>query len=42
MDELLEFLEENGVRITVEDGRIHIEAEEILLNGEVYINGQRR
>ena len=42
MDELLAFLEENGVRITVEDGRIHIEADEILLNGEVYINGMRR
>lgn len=41
MDELLDFLEDNGVRITVEDGRIHIEADEILLNGEVYINGQR-
>lgn len=42
MDELLEFLEENGVRITVEDGRIHIEADEIIINGDIWINGQRR
>lgn len=42
MDELLDVLEENGVRLTVEDGRIHIEADEIIINGDIWINGQRR
>jgi hypothetical protein len=39
MDELLNFLKENGVIITVENGIITIEAEEINLAGDVYING---
>lgn len=39
MDELLNFLKENGVRITVENGIITVEADEINLTGDVYING---
>jgi len=31
--------EEHGVRITLEDGKAIIEAEEIILNGDVWING---
>ena len=35
----MDILSESNVKITVEDGKIIIEAEEIILNGDVWING---
>lgn len=34
-----EILSEGKTKITVEDGKISIEAEEIIINGDVWING---
>lgn len=34
-----EILSDGKTKITVEDGKISIEAEEIIINGDVWING---